>query len=346
MVATGVLSTTLIGSIVGWFSCGEFVEAERRAPNRTMGREWFGVKTGFLPNEWNRGDRTAVQFLKEQLRKAEIREREAVRREQLAAKREEEFQRLLHLALVRAERAEARVLVLESENAGGKANMRAVTMDLGEGNGAVPGTRWVEPVVRHGERALERCKAKSKELLRCYRCGGVGHKASICNQVEKCFRCGGRGHKAKQCQKPKRVGCFGCGAKEHRWKACPKKAGSMASSQQPRGVEGRTGGEARVVKRAAVRSGFQEQEVESKGVPVVQVSEVKPIEDVDVNEHEGVNETKTGDVERDCTMERRGSCTEGAGVRHSGVNDYAGNRGEGRGRKCEGQDVGEKATKS
>ena len=52
-----------------------------------------------------------------------------------------------------------------------------------------------------------------------------------------------------------------------------------------------------------------------------QVSEVKPIEDVDVNEHEGVDEAKTGDVERDCTMERRGSCTEGAGVLHSGVND-------------------------
>ena len=83
---------------------------------------------------------SAVQFLKEQPRKAETREREAVRREQLAAKREEDFQRLLHLALVRAERAEARVLVLESENAGGKANMRAVTMDLGEGNGAVGGS--------------------------------------------------------------------------------------------------------------------------------------------------------------------------------------------------------------
>ncbi|CAJ2632997.1 unnamed protein product [Trifolium pratense] len=72
------------------------------------------------------------------------------------------------------------------------------------------GNRW-KPYDNKGKRKGESSGKKTtenydKEKVKCYRCGGFGHKSFECKKNAVCFNCNEEGHKSPKCKKPKKNG--------------------------------------------------------------------------------------------------------------------------------------------
>jgi hypothetical protein len=71
-----------------------------------------------------------------------------------------------------------------------------------------------------GESARTSTFEPRAEVVQCYNCWGLGHKAFVCKEAQRCGRCAERGHHHGQCESAEPV-CVSCGGRHESFRrAC------------------------------------------------------------------------------------------------------------------------------